>query len=344
MTNTVFIAILFAVIAGLFIELFFQLIKYRDSLNKEGPHPITAYKTMIDASNYMSVSQYLSGGERRWINYFLFRLLPPTLILLLLSGVIRRYLEMPNIFPYLIIAAIISLIPRDILSLFKSRHISEKLLHAVNMLLILLLIPAIWIVNQTIDLSPIAPTPQGLIDNLWSSLIVAILVLLYLQATNMSARYQDRTAEDNALSNYVVMAYTRIKNKYDSAIRLSCKEYNCSLQILYAILIYEDMNRPANLRKFENLIVKLFRLNLTVGIAQVQSDKPLTDEESIHRAAKLLEGSAYIDGGIGNSLFDFKQLEDILKNYNSGKHYVESVSQIISKLRIYAVDIFQRGV
>jgi hypothetical protein len=62
-----------AVITGVFIELFFRLIKYRDQLNKEGPRRVTAYGAITDASNYMSVSQYLSGGERRWLNYFIFR-------------------------------------------------------------------------------------------------------------------------------------------------------------------------------------------------------------------------------------------------------------------------------
>ena len=44
-----------ALIAGLTIEAFFKLVKYRDSLNRQGP--VSKYEPI----NYASVSQYLSG-------------------------------------------------------------------------------------------------------------------------------------------------------------------------------------------------------------------------------------------------------------------------------------------
>lgn len=342
MPKDIILAIVFAVLAGFVIELFFQLVKYRDALNKEGPKPINEYGIIVTPGNYMSVSQYLSGGNRRWINYFLFRLLPPVLILILLSGIIRRYLDVPCITPFLLFAAVISLIPRDVADLFTARFISERLLHSCNIILVIAIVPLIMLLDQVVNLSYIAPTTQGLVDNIWSSLIVAVLVLLYLKVTNMSAHRQDQVAEDTALNNYVVKAYMHIKGKYNDVIYNSCVKYKCSLPILYAVLIYEDMNRPASLRTFENIIVKIFRLNLTVGIAQVRSDRPLTNEESIYSAAKILKGSVYADGGMGDSSTDIQQLEEILKDYNSSKLYSESISQIIVKLRIYANDIFDK--
>lgn len=328
--------------AGLFIELFFRLIKYRDALNKKGPQPITAYGVITDASNYMSVSQYLSGGKRRWLNYFLFRLLPPAIILTLLASVFARYVDNTNSFPYLISAAAISLIPRDVANLFTTRRISEKILHIANILLVIALAPLVWTLSGAVDLSSIAPTTQGLVDNLWSSLFIAILVILYFQATNMNTRYQDQVAEDTELSNYVVKAYTHICGMYDVVIQKSCSKYACSPQILYAVLIYEDMNRPTALRKLENWLVHIFRLNLTVGIAQVRSSELLSDEESIRRAAKILSGSMYADSGIGEGFTNIQQLENILRSYNSNSFYAKSVSQIISKLRIYASKIFTK--
>ncbi len=70
------------------------------------------------------------------------------------------------------------------------------------------------------------------------------------------------------------------------------------------------------------------------------SDKPLSDEESIQRAAKILEGSIYADSGAGSGFTDTQQLEDILKNYNSSKIYAESIALIITKLRMYANELF----
>ncbi len=341
MTQNTLLAIAYSIAAGLFIELFFRLIKYRDGLNREGPRGITAYGVISDASNYLSVAQYLSGGERRWLNYFLFRLLPPALILTLLAAVIARYFDVVSVVPYLLLACGISLVPRDVASLFIAHRISERLLHFANIILVMALVPLVALFNSAFDLSPLAPTSQGLVDNLWSSLTVAILVLLYFQMTNMSTRYQDQAAEEAALSNYVVKAYNHIYGKYDAIIQSSCIEYACSKQVLYAVLIYEDMNRPATLRRFENLIVRVFHFNLTVGIAQVRSDKPITDEDSIRSAAKILGGSVYADSGVGDGFGGIQQLEATLKDYNSSKLYSESVSQIISKLRIYAPILFR---
>lgn len=340
MTQGAVLAVVFAISAGLIIELFFRLVKYRDQLNKVGPRGIITYNTITDASNYMSVSQYLSGGERRWFNYFLFRLLPPALIITLLAAIIDRYFITLSNLPYLLIAAIVSLIPRDVVSLFTVRRMSEQLLHITNIILVVALVPFIAWVSTAIDISFIAPTPQGLIDNLWSSLTIAILVLLYLQVTNMGTRYQDETAEDTALSNHIVKAYTHIRNKHDHTIQDVCMKYSCSRQILYAVLIYEDMNRPPILRKFENFIVRVFKIYLTVGIAQVRSNKPLTDEESIRHAAKILRGSSYADTGVGDGSSDIQQLETILHVYNSSKLYTESISRIITKLRVYAGVLF----
>lgn len=338
-------AIFYSVIAGIIIELFFRLIKYRDALNRENPRPISAYGTVGDASNYMTVSQYLSGGNRRWLNYFLFRLLPPALIFILLVAVLSRYLHITQHFPYLLVAATISLIPRDFAAFFKTRIISEKLLHFFNMILVVALVPLIWLLGKRVDLSFVAPSIDGLIDNLWSNLLIAMLVLFYLRSTNMGARYQDQAAEETALSNYVVSSYTKIRDKYAVVIEGACAEHLCSKQILYAVLIYENMNRPNLLRSFENWLVRLFHLELTVGIAQVKSDKPLSDEESIQRAAKILEGSIYADSGVGSGFADIQQLEDVLKDYNSSKVYAESVAIIITKLRVYANELFlQPGV
>jgi hypothetical protein len=98
------------------------------------------------------------------------------------------------------------------------------------------------------------------------------------------------------------------------------------------------MNRPGWLRSIENGIVRIFGWKLSVGIAQVQSSQPLTDAESIKKAAKILAKSAHIDkkGDV-----NIGEVEQILKKYNSGALYAESISIIMSKLAKYASEITQ---
>lgn len=326
--------------AGLFIELFFQLVKYRDSLNTESPRPVTAYGNLTDASNYMTVSQYLSGGSRKWLNYFLFRLLPPFIIFLLLSGFLSRYNGEVNYLPYILIAAATSLLLRDTLQLFKSNLISEKLLHLTNIFLVLVVASATSLLAQKVDLSFLAPNIDGLVDNLWSSLLVAMLVIFYFRITNMSTKYQDSRDEEVAIDNYILRSYQGIKAKQYDTIEDACQNNQCSKQILYAILIHENMNRPTWLRAIENIIVRFFKIDLTVGIAQVRSKKPLTDNESIVKAAAILENSVYVDSGRGDGFTSTQQLEELLDIYNSSPKYAESISIIISRLRIYANELF----
>ena len=56
-----------------------------------------------------------------------------------------------------------------------------------------------------------------------------------------------------------------------------------------AILIYEDSNRPKIMRIIENALVLLLKQEFTVGIAQVTSDIPLSDKESIIKWRRSLE-------------------------------------------------------
>lgn len=341
MTQQVLFSYIYSVVAGVTIEIFFQLVKYRDSLNTDAPWPATAYGEISDASNYMSVSQYLSGGSRKWVNYFLFRLLPLLIILTLLSGVLSRYFHVKDYLPYTLVAAGTSLLFRDLLDFFKATLISEKLLHIANIALVLALAVFVGYLADLVNFSFIAPSLSGLIDNLWSALLVAALILFYLRITNMSTKHQDDYAEEIAINNYITHSYNEVKSRYSGVIDHACQEYFCSKRILYAVLIHENMNRPIWIRTIENGLVRFFGLKLTVGIAQVSSDRPLTDEESIEMAAKILKGSTYADSGYGDGFANIGQLAEVLKNYNSSEAYVKSISQIITKLRIYANEVFE---
>jgi len=289
----------------------------------------------------MSVSQYLSGGSRKWFSYFLFRLSPPFILLILLAGILNRYMPGQPATVYVVIAAIVSLLFRDLSQILKADLISEKLLHTANTVLVLFISFCVASLASITDLSLIAPSISGLVDNLWSSLLVALLVLAYLKATNMSRKYEDKTAEETAISNYVVRSYAEIKKKYGDVIDTACRKNMCSKQVLYAILIYENMNRPHWLRAIENGIVRILKKELTVGIAQVRSNKPLTNAESIQKAAKILVGSVYADAGYGDGFANISQLEGVLDAYNSSEQYTQSISKIMSKLRTYACELFE---
>lgn len=335
-----------AIVIGASIEVFFQLVKYQDALNKRGPRP-------PEMTNYQSVSGYLSNGNRKWGRYLLFRFTPPALMFLLLGAVLQRYFCGHYLFQGMMIAAAVSLIPRNAVSLFKARFIKERILHISICAGVFLSAVIISVICKATDISFIAPNIDGLFDNLWSSLIVAGLVLIYFQMTDMSGRRNDGSADENTINNYVIQSYSMMMKHYGKAIVASCRHSNCSIPIVYSIIIYENINRPKFVRILENLLTQLFHTQLTVGIAQVRSCEPLTDEESIVKACQLLQGSAQLlqgrekasvalrdpryKGKSGISLYDY------LHKYNPSDEYVNEVIKIIKILCDFEQQLFDEA-
>src|ERR1035438_4735723 len=116
-----------AVIAGLLTELFFRLVKYKDALNRNYPKP--KYNSY---DNYIDVIEYVSGGNRRWLNYSLFRILPPFVILLLLAALLKKYAISHNGGELIIVAGTVSVIFRDGYNLFQKKIMRKRRMACLN--------------------------------------------------------------------------------------------------------------------------------------------------------------------------------------------------------------------
>ena len=314
-----------AIAGGFLIEAFFQLVKYKDSLNSNNP---ISYVSFV--SNYLSVRQFVSYGRRKWVNYFLFRTLPVAVIVLLVVSIEQRHFKVNQPWSYAFWAAIVSLLFRDIWGIFKKRKfISERLIHITNVLLVICTGTFIGLMGNLFNLSIIAPSSiANLLDNLWSSMIVAMLVLFYFRVTNMGGSHNVAEDENNtAFTNYVVRALGDIYDNYHESIDLFCRDESCNKLLLYSILVYEDMNRPRVIRKIENAIVTFLKCELTVGIAQVKSKKPLTDVESIKIAARILRSTNDCD------MYDNAEIKRVVGVYNSGKVYAQTIVEIMNIIR-----------
>ena len=105
------------------------------------------------------------------------------------------------------------------------------------------------------------------------------------------------------------------------------KDKKCSTKLLYAILIYENMNRFEWIRSLERFIVKLTGWTMTIGIAQVKTNRPISDEDSIEKAAEILEESQGIESRP-------EDLYEILRPYNDSKLYAREINSIIEVLKL----------
>ncbi len=329
---------LISIFAGICIELFFRLIRYRDESNSRSP--VAKYRPY---SNYVTVNEFVAGGEKRWWKYILFRSLPPLIVFVLLTSIYQKYLPNTDTLYPIFLAALVSLLPRDLVQLMKSSvSLSEKIMHVFNVVFVLIVASVVSYVTRVVPVSMFAPSLNGVVDNLWASLFVAILVIFYLDATNQNQTVDPDFEEDNKRANTIVTIYNRIQEKFDIPIREYCQNQKCSVALLYAILIFESMNRPNLIRKIENLIVKLLPVELTVGIAQVKSRKPLTDQESIEIAARELRDSkSVVDIIFDSSEPEYSDLKKIISRYNLDKVYADSIIQILHVLKKYAEKIFK---
>lgn len=139
----------------------------------------------------------------------------------------------------------------------------------------------ILVINQV---DSIFPSMENVKMIIW--LLIVAYVFVYIKKNidikipvdNNILFYQDR--------EYVVMQYAKYKNLYDSFVQSKYQEITL---LLYAIMIYENYNRPEFIRKLDYLKYKLFRKNGKFGIMQVEKNIPITDIESIDLSKKKLE-------------------------------------------------------
>lgn len=328
--------LLIPIIAGLTIEALFQVLKITDEF--ESSPPVQKY---VPYNYYIPVTEFMASGRRRWGRYLVFRLLPPFLVFSLMLGIEHRYAMHANEFVSVLIAATISLLPRDILALFRKSYkvLGEQAVYLINIVTVYATALALAVLASIYDFSFIAPTVDGVVDNLWSSLFVVVIVTFYKSVARTPVVEPQREA--NKLANHVVDRYQVIREQFGAAITLSCHTARCSVPLLYAVLIYEDMNRPGYIRAAERLIVRVFRQPMTIGIAQVIASEPISDEESIRRAAAILADTATLDiRATGDDAQGYAVLIPYLQAYNADPNYPESVIKIMMVLRQYAPQLF----
>jgi len=326
-------SLLVSILFGFIIDLFFRLVKNQG-----------------DFSGYVSVGEFVSNGRgKKWLQYFIFRLIPPIIILVLLNSILLTKFILEDRLVYLIICAFVSLSFRDFFQIFKrSVFINNKLIHLLNIFLVIICAFAINYLPVEL-LEQISPDISGIINSFWASLFLAMIILFYYDSTSLVKKRNESDAFNRAKMNYIKSSYDVIQSQFDKTIKECCTKNNCSVPLMYSILIFENMNRPRLFRLIENFIVKIFKLRLTLGIAQVSSRLPLSDIQSITMASKILKYSASLDE---TALHLYPMHEKLLKNdiflsfmkkYNSDPLYAQQICDIMEEIRNFNYGMFRNG-
>lgn len=283
------------------------------------------------------VSQYHSIGSvkilslRDFTSYIVFRFLPPLIILILQISIFHKY------FPYnqnalynsglLALTIIVSIIPRDGRILYsKEESNKRKAVHRVIIFVLLLEAVIIGMISKDYNFSLIAPNLGAVRDNLWSNMLSALIIIGFI---NLISIPKNRVPKDKF--KIIEVKYSRIMRKYGTTIKKVCEEYQCHSGLLLSILIYEDMNRPRWFRFFEKVLFVQTKGEMTLGIAQVRTDKLINDNESIRIASELLQNTSAID------VANYDKVASVLFRYNFSKVFVDEVFDIVNYIKFLEI-------
>jgi hypothetical protein len=175
----------------------------------------------------------------------------------------------------------------------------------------------------------ILPDFTTVANELW----IIILIFIFQVANNL--RFSQEATQKRK-DNYLKSRYTYFKRFYGQLIKdLTNNEILES--IVYAIIIYEDFNRPKIARQVENLKFRLTKKPQTLGVMQVSSDKLISDLESVKLGTEKIVNAykKYLENPTENSgdYFDWYAKDFIISDYNAGTSYNGEVSELADTIK-----------
>ncbi|MBQ7410430.1 MAG: hypothetical protein IJW20_03500 [Clostridia bacterium] len=168
---------------------------------------------------------------------------------------------------------------------------------------------------------------EELRDGIWIAIITFVFVLL--KEFIYKNAYIDNEKENQRKEKYILKKYKYFYDKYGNFILQEDKEI---INLVFAIMIYENFNRPWFVRCFENLKCLIFR-KATLGIMQVTTSKLISDVESIELGINKIKENYLV-----NKNKDFKELyrcdviDQTIFDYNHSYNYVDEVKSIYDVL------------
>lgn len=179
-------------------------------------------------------------------------------------------------------------------------------------------------------------TASELREELW----FAILVILYQFVKQILDKrvVQNTVLTKGQITKYVRNKFQKFYKKYNHLLDIGVQNrYVCIF--LYSVMIFEDYNRGPIIRLLERIKTRLGR-KATVGIMQMKSDTPLTDEESIVRFLAWAETRAK-DRAEGYAPYglDEKLVCDLAWEHNNDEAYGKAVAYIYNRLCEYIDEI-----
>ena len=180
----------------------------------------------------------------------------------------------------------------------------------------------------------------------WYALLAYIAKLIWDMFQAEFSQQNEKSAD--RVLEITIRRYLEFSEKYSDVVDCCLSEENPLIEFqsalestVYAIMIYEDYNRPIFIRRIETFLMQN-HLNqsqaMTLGVMQIRTDKVISDKESIRLAIKKIVDDAEAPSipseellaryGSIETYFGEEILPEILKKYNGTLSYSKEVSNI----------------
>lgn len=187
----------------------------------------------------------------------------------------------------------------------------------------------------------------------WYALLAYIAKLVWDMFQAEFCRQNEKNAD--RVREITIRRYNEFSEKFCCVVNCCISEestliefYSALESTIYAIMIYEDYNRPILVRELETFLMR-YHLNrgcmMTLGVMQTRTNRVISDEESIRLAIQkivpIIESrsisSEVLLGECGSveMYFGEKILPEILKDYNGTVSYLNEVTNIYNMIEQY---------
>ncbi len=276
---------------------------------------------------YMGISIFVKAEEAPALN-FLIRVLTPIVYLIIISSILY-YLNLDKFVINIYLVNIYYIIFRLFFNLITSRG---KLLDWYRQVLYwsTIIIISYFVYDKIIRIKEnILPDFTTIANELW-----IIILIFVFQLTNNIRFSQNGTVKRK--ENYLKSRYVHFKNLYGDLIKDITKNEVLE-SVTYAILIYEDFNRPKIIRIIENLKHRFSSESHTLGVMQVRSDKLINDTESVILGTNKIVNSynKYVreNSTKGEEIYEWNVIDSIISDYNVGSEYLYEVNELSYEIR-----------
>jgi len=276
---------------------------------------------------YIEISIFVKTEEAPALN-FLIRVLTPIVYIIIVSTILY-YFNLDRFVINIYLVNIYYVIFRLLFNLLTNRG---RLLNWYRQFIYwaaIIIISYVTCIKIISVRSNILPDFTTLANELW----IIILIFIFQVTNNIRL---SKTATEKRKLNYLKTRYNTLKELYGSIIQ-NFTNNQILEAITYAVMIYEDFNRPKIVRIIENITFRITKKPRTLGIMQVKSDRLISDEESVMLGTnKVLEAYSEYLKKINHNIseyYEWSAYDFIISNYNGGISYSSEIHRLFTIIK-----------